>query len=66
MMRPGNRGGNAAGGAMSLGDGGIDRLTGQGHGGSFFRFHARDYLEDRALGTGPVVRVIAIETAPGR
>jgi len=39
------------------GDGDIDLLTGQGHGGSGLRFFERDYLEDLMRGTLPVARI---------
>ncbi|HYU42608.1 MAG TPA: VCBS repeat-containing protein [Vicinamibacteria bacterium] len=39
------------------GDGDIDLLTGQGHGGSGLRFFERDYLEDLLHGTLPGVRI---------
>jgi hypothetical protein len=39
------------------GDGDIDLLTGQGHGGSGLRFFERDYLEDLLRGTLPVARI---------
>ncbi len=45
------------------GDGDIDLLTGQGHGGSGLRFYERDYLEDELAGSHPLVRVIAVETS---
>jgi hypothetical protein len=35
------------------GDGDVDLLTGQGHGGSGIRFFERDYLEDLRRGTAP-------------
>jgi hypothetical protein len=41
------------------GDGQLDLLTGQGHGGSGVRFYARDYLRDVAEGTLPIVTVRA-------
>jgi hypothetical protein len=37
------------------GDGDVDLLTGQGHGGSGLRFYEHDYLEDIRGGTLPVV-----------
>jgi hypothetical protein len=40
------------------GDGDLDLLTGQGHGGSGLRFYERDYLEDVMRGTLPVVRIV--------
>ena len=39
------------------GDGDVDLLTGQGHGGSGLRFFERDYLEDLMRGTLPGVRI---------
>ncbi|MDO8589293.1 MAG: VCBS repeat-containing protein [Armatimonadota bacterium] len=39
------------------GDGKVDIVTGQGHGGSGLRFYARDYIEDWAHRTGAVVAV---------
>ena len=39
------------------GDGDLDLLTGQGHAGSGLRFFERDYLDDVAQGTLPVVTV---------
>ncbi|MDP2896921.1 MAG: VCBS repeat-containing protein [bacterium] len=43
------------------GDGDIDILTGQGHGGSGLRFFERDYLEDELNGTHPVVTITGVE-----
>jgi VCBS repeat protein len=43
------------------GDGDLDLLTGQGHGGSGLRFFERDYLEDQLAGTSPIVTVTGIE-----
>jgi hypothetical protein len=43
------------------GDGRLDLLTGQGHGGSGLRFYRRDYLEDEVTGRHPLVSVIAVE-----
>ncbi|MBN1418669.1 MAG: VCBS repeat-containing protein, partial [Planctomycetes bacterium] len=43
------------------GDGDIDILTGQGHGGSGLRFYERDWLEDERRGTHPVVTVLGAE-----
>jgi len=43
------------------GDGDLDLLTGQGHGGSGLRFYERDYLEDLKDGTFPAVKVVAVE-----
>jgi len=39
------------------GDGDLDLLTGQGHGGSGLRFFERDYLDDVRRGTPPVVTI---------
>ena len=47
------------------GDGRVDLLTGQGHGGSGLRFYARDWIEDELHGTHPVVGVIAVESRRG-
>ncbi len=43
------------------GDGDIDILTGQGHGGSGLRFYERDYIEDEINGTHPLVIIEGIE-----
>ena len=43
------------------GDGDLDILTGQGHGGSGLRFFERDWLEDERRGTHPVVRIVETE-----
>lgn len=40
------------------GDGDLDILTGQGHGGSGLRFFERDYIESTLRGTPPAVRVV--------
>jgi len=40
------------------GDGDVDLLSGQGHGGSGLRFYERDYLEDVRRGTLPRVTVV--------
>ena len=51
------------------GDGDLDILTGQGHGGSGLRFFERDWIEDELRGSHPRVEVRAIEagsTAPIR
>ncbi len=37
------------------GDGDLDILTGQGHGGSGLRFYERDYIEDQLHNTSPLV-----------
>lgn len=39
------------------GDGDLDIITGQGHGGSGLRFYERDYIEDTVRGTWPIVAV---------
>lgn len=44
------------------GDGDLDLLTGQGHGGSGLRFYERDWLENERAGTHPIVTVLRIET----
>jgi len=46
------------------GDGDLDVITGQGHGGSGIRFLERDYIEDWGRQTFPVVTVGAAERAP--
>jgi hypothetical protein len=43
------------------GDGDIDIITGQGHGGSGIRFYERDYIEDSVNDTRPVVTVAGTE-----
>ncbi len=43
------------------GDGDLDILTGQGHGGSGLRFYERDYLEDELNRTHPVVTIESVE-----
>ena len=48
------------------GDGRLDLLTGQGHGGSGLRFYDRDWIEDELHGTHPVVKMLGVETKPGR
>lgn len=45
------------------GDGDVDILTGQGHGGSGIRFFEHDYLRDRMRGTEPRVRILRIDSA---
>ena len=45
------------------GDGDLDILTGQGHGGNGLRFYERDYIDDSINGTHPVVRIGDFETA---
>jgi hypothetical protein len=44
------------------GDGDLDLLTGQGHGGSGLRFYARAWLEDELHGRHPVVTLRGVET----
>ena len=44
------------------GDGDIDIITGQGHGGSGVRFYERDYIEDFVNDTHPVVTVKGTQT----
>lgn len=46
------------------GDGQLDLVTGQGHGGSGIRFYARDYLRDVSEGTLPIVSVLG--SRPGQ
>jgi hypothetical protein len=48
----------------SNGDGDLDLLTGQGHGGSGLRFYERDWLEDEIHGTHPMVSHGEIEERP--
>ena len=43
------------------GDGDIDILTGQGHGGSSLRFYERDWIEDELNGTHPIIALIRAE-----
>jgi len=43
------------------GDGDLDILTGQGHGGSGIRYYERDYIDDVLHDTRPVVRVVKVE-----
>jgi hypothetical protein len=45
------------------GDGDLDILTGQGHGGNGLRFYERDYIEDSINGTHPIVCVGDFEVA---
>jgi hypothetical protein len=40
------------------GDGDLDLLSGQGHGGSGLRYFERDFIEDRLRGSAPRVRVV--------
>ncbi len=44
------------------GDGDLDILTGQGHGGSGLRFFERDWIEDELHDTHPRVSVIGFFT----
>jgi len=44
------------------GDGDIDIITGQGHGGSGIRFYERDYIEDSLNDTFPIVTAKKVET----
>ena len=44
------------------GDGDIDILTGQGHGGSGLRFFERDWIEDELHGTHPRVTLGGVES----
>lgn len=44
------------------GDGDLDILTGQGHGGSGLRFYERDWIENEMKGTHPIVSVVKVET----
>jgi hypothetical protein len=46
------------------GDGDLDLLTGQGHGGSGLRFYERDWIEDELHGTHPLVNAAPVETKP--
>jgi hypothetical protein len=46
------------------GDGDLDLLTGQGHGGSGLRFYERDWIEDDLHGTHPLVTAGPVETKP--
>jgi hypothetical protein len=50
------------------GDGDIDILTGQGHGGSGLRFYERDYINDLLNHTSPIVSMVGVlpdAVAPG-
>jgi hypothetical protein len=47
------------------GDGDLDVLTGQGHGGSGLRFFERDYIEDQLRHTRPAVTAGKAERKPG-
>jgi hypothetical protein len=44
------------------GDGDLDILTGQGHGGSGIRFFERDWIEDELRGAHPAVTVQVVES----
>jgi hypothetical protein len=46
------------------GDGDLDLLTGQGHGGSGLRFYERDWLENEHHGAHPKVRILQTEKKP--
>jgi len=46
------------------GDGDVDLLTGQGHGGSGLRFYERDFIEDTLRATRPIVSVLGLERRP--
>ena len=46
------------------GDGDIDLLTGQGHGGSGLRFFERDWIDDELQGTHPRVTNVVFERKP--
>ncbi|MBI2827268.1 MAG: VCBS repeat-containing protein [Planctomycetia bacterium] len=46
------------------GDGDVDLLTGQGHGGSGLRYYERDWIEDELHGTHPEVTLGAFEAKP--
>jgi hypothetical protein len=46
------------------GDGDIDILTGQGHGGSGLRFFDRNYIDDTLNDTAPVVTAGKCEVSP--
>jgi hypothetical protein len=48
------------------GDGDLDLLTGQGHGGSGLRLYERDWIEDELRGTHPNVQVGALQSRPER
>ncbi len=47
------------------GDGDLDLLTGQGHGGSGLRFFERDWIEDELRGAHPVATIRVVESRPG-
>jgi hypothetical protein len=46
------------------GDGDLDILTGQGHGGSGLRFFERDWIEDELRGSHPKVAIVGVEARP--
>jgi hypothetical protein len=46
------------------GDGRLDLLTGQGHGGSGLRFYERQWLEDERRAAHPVAHLGRVETKP--
>jgi len=46
------------------GDGDLDVLTGQGHGGSGLRFFERDWIEDERRDTHPLVSILRFEKKP--
>ena len=46
------------------GDGDIDLLTGQGHGGSGLRFYERDWIENERGDSHPAAQVVAAEVRP--
>jgi len=46
------------------GDGRLDLLTGQGHGGSGLRYYQRDYLDDELHRSHPIVTALGLETNP--
>jgi hypothetical protein len=48
------------------GDGDIDILTGQGHGGSGLRFYEHDWIEDELRGSHPIVTIKSVEAKPAR
>ena len=48
------------------GDGDLDILTGQGHGGSGLRFYERDWIENEMKGTHPVVTISSIAERGGK
>jgi hypothetical protein len=47
------------------GDGDVDILTGQGHGGSGLRFYERDWIEDELRGEHPIVTIGRLESKGG-